>query len=165
MLEDVVVGSRPLLAQDWLVWPDLDRIVALIATRYRVNPDDIPDLVQEVRLTIWKAGENRAVNATWIFKVVASRILDHVRAQARNCSFEFTGVPEDLPESSCDGAELVHLLRARLSRLPRTLRRFCDLRFAKDLSQREIAREMHLSRSSVRWLERRSRRELTGSPA
>ncbi len=64
MLEDVVVGSRPLLAQDWLVWPDLDRIVALIATRYRVNPDDIPDLVQEVRLTIWKAGENRAVNAT-----------------------------------------------------------------------------------------------------
>ncbi len=154
-----------MLAQDWLVWEDLNRIVALIASRHRVNPDDIPDLVQEVRLTIWKAGENRAVNATWIFKVVASRVLDHVRAQASHRSFEFTGVPEDLPESSCDGAELAHLLRARLCRLPQTLQLFCHLRFGQDMSQREIAREMHLSRSSVRWLERRSRRELIGSLA
>ena len=165
ILKDLVVGPRPLLAQDWLVWPDLNRIVALIAARHRVNPDDIPDLVQEVRLTIWRAGENRAINATWIFKVVASRVLDQVRAQASNRSFEFTVAFEDLPESSRDNAELAHLLKARLSRLPRTLRRFCDLRFAKDISQREIAREMHLSRGSVRWLERCSRRELTGSPA
>jgi RNA polymerase sigma factor (sigma-70 family) len=158
-----MVGPRPLVAQDWLVWPDLDRIVALIATRRNVSPDDIPDLVQEVRLTIWKAGANRAVNATWIFKVVASRVLDHVRAQASNRSFDFTSVPEDSLASSYDDAELTHLLRARLCRLPRTLRRFCDLRFGQGLSQREIAREMHLCRSSVRWLERSCRRELTGS--
>jgi hypothetical protein len=64
IVEDLVVGSRPLFAQDWLVWRDLDRIVALIASRHHVHPDDIPDLVQDVRLSIWKAGENRAVNAT-----------------------------------------------------------------------------------------------------
>ncbi len=51
-LEGLVVGPRPLLAQDWLVWQDLNRIVARIASRHRVNPDDVPDLVQEVRLTI-----------------------------------------------------------------------------------------------------------------
>jgi RNA polymerase sigma factor (sigma-70 family) len=154
-----------LLAQDWLVWKDLNRIVARIASRYRVNPDDVPDLVQEVRLTIWKAGENRAVNATWIFKVVASRVLDHVRARARNRSFEFAGVPEDLPDSSCDDAELAHLIRARLCRLPQTLQHFCELRFGHDMSEREVAWEMHLSRSSVRWIERRCRRELTGPAA
>ena len=151
-----------MLAQDWLVWQDLNRVVARIASRHHVSPDDIPDLVQEVRLTIWKAGENRAVNATWIFKVVASRVVDYVRARARNRSFEFACVPENLPDSSRDDTELAHLFRARLCRLPQRVQHFCDLRFGQDLSQREIAREMHISRSSVRWIERRCRRELTG---
>lgn len=155
--------SRPLLAQDWLVWPDLDRVVARLASRYRVSANDIPDIVQEVRLTLWKAGAERVVNATWIFKVVASRVMDHLRKRGA-CEPEFiSSVAAALHQAPIVDAELAYLLAARASTLPARILHYYRLRYGQGLSEREVATSMHVSRSSVRWLDRRCRQALTGA--
>jgi DNA-binding transcriptional regulator LsrR (DeoR family) len=53
-------------------------------------------------------------------------------------------------------------LNARVGELPRRLHEFYELRYHEGLSERELARRLHLCRASVRWLDRCCRQTLLG---
>lgn len=135
------------------------RVVASIAYRRHVRPDDLADLQQEVRLAIWKAGRDRQVNATWIFKVVASRVLDHLRHEARTKRARITG-SQHQSSNPADDAELSHLLRARLSTLSNDLQRYYYLRYRCGMTEREVGLKTGNTRSTVRHWERRLKGQL-----
>jgi DNA-directed RNA polymerase specialized sigma24 family protein len=113
----------------------------------------LPDLLQEIRIALWKAGMDRPVNAAWIFHTAEHKAIDIGRQSWTRPVNPYPGTPD--PARETRDPELVHLVRARAASLPGSLRRFYDLRYEQGLSERVIAERMRVSRSSVRWMEHR----------
>jgi DNA-directed RNA polymerase specialized sigma24 family protein len=113
----------------------------------------VPDLLQEIRIALWKAGLDHAINATWVFHTAEHKAIDLGR-QSLSFAIDADFATPD-PARSGGDAELVHLVRARAASLTGPLRRFYDLRYEQGLSERAIAQRLQVSRSSVRWMEHR----------
>lgn len=143
----------PSTAREWLESPRLDSIARYVASRKALAPDDLPDLLQEIRIALWRAGMDRPVNATWIFHTAEHKAIDIWKQ-----SHAVDGDPRTPDPAGTGGdPELVHLVRARAASLRGSLREFCDLRYEQGLSERLIAERLNVSRSSVRWMEHRCR--------
>lgn len=142
----------PSIAGEWLESAYLLSIVRRVAYRCGVASDDLPDLLQEVRIALWKTGLERPINSTWIFQTASHKAIDLKRRVGSRGRETVAGF---LPEAF--DAELIHLLRARASGLSGALRKFYMFRYEEGLSEREIAQRMGISRSSVRWMEHRCR--------
>jgi RNA polymerase sigma factor (sigma-70 family) len=144
--------TSPSIAGDWLESSYLPYIARRVAYRCGVALDDLPDLLQEVRIALWKAGLEQPINSTWVFQTASHKAIDLKRRAVSRGRKPATGV---LPEAA--DSELIHLLRARASGLSGALQIFYTFRYVEGLSEREIAKRMGISRSSVRWMERRCR--------
>jgi DNA-directed RNA polymerase specialized sigma24 family protein len=133
-----------------LNWISSDRLVAIcsvVGRRWGVQSADAPDLLQDVRLTLWEAGPTRLVGAAWVFGLAVHKAVDRRRG---------TQKPDCVPPTVAKPVpDLIVLLRARVALLPPLLRRFYMLRYQEGYSQTEIAQRLGVCRSSVRWLERR----------
>jgi RNA polymerase sigma factor (sigma-70 family) len=138
-------------ARDWLQSRGLVRIACAVARRMRLPAAEIDDLVQELRIRLWRTGPDASISAAWVFKTAEHRVIDFRRRQARLAAL--TPPPTRDPID----AELLGLLRARVSALPAELRQVCQLRLS-GLSERDIARTLQVSRGRVRrineWCER-----------
>ncbi len=149
------VSRFVLSGQQWLDSPNLPRIGHVAARRFRLGPDDLEDLLQELRLAVLRAGAATPLNATWIFRAAEHRALDLVRSRKRMRAIqEEAGAA---PGSHPVNRELLGLLRARASLMPREARAVYQLHLAGH-SEREIAARLGTSRASVRrvtgWLMR-----------
>ena len=151
---------REWLESDYLHY--LGRVARRVAYTYHLSDADVPDLYQELCLALWKAGPERMVNATWVFHTANHRAIELYNRQRRAGRFAAVVDAEGLdPEVSSD-PEKALLVRARADRLPRVLRRFYRLRFQEGYTQRELMQRAHLTRGSIRGLERECFRRLQG---
>ena len=138
----------------------LRRVARRVAFDYNLSEADVPDLYQEICLALWKAGPERRVNATWIFHTANHRAIELYKRQPKAGRFRPAAGEEDpwLPSDP----EKALLVQARADRLPGSLRRFYRLRFQEGYTQRELMQRTHLTRGSVRGLERECLRRLSG---
>ncbi len=137
----------------WLESAHLRRIAMRVSYAYHLPAQDAPDLYQELCLALWKAGANRKVNATWVFHTAnhhAVRLLRRNRLAAGIHVADYVAHSRD--------PELELLVRARVDRMPKPLRRFYEMRFEAGMSQQELISRHHLTRGSVRSLERQCAR-------
>jgi RNA polymerase sigma factor (sigma-70 family) len=155
-------GSEAPSVDDWLASPHLSNNVYHLALRHRLPRQEIPDLLQEVRISLIRKGLNSRVNATWVFKTIRSRIVDYYRRLHRSGG---NGEREADQEAQIERSdpELVFLLQSRAALLPMHLRAYYVLRYQLGLNQCESARRLGVSRAAVRHLERECLRRLTGS--
>jgi RNA polymerase sigma factor (sigma-70 family) len=147
-------------ADDWLASPYLDQIGRNVARRHGLAPEDLPDLLQEIRIALWEAGLDARLGSPWVLRVASNKAVDLVRLRARVRAVQSIAV--EAVASGTSQEELGHLLNAKVDSLPRRLRRFYDLHYRLGLSEREIARRIGVSRASVRWLDHCCRRIITG---
>ena len=146
-------------ADAWLEGDRLARIAMRVSYQHGLLAEDATDVLQELRLAVWRVGPDVLLNATWVFQTAR-----HKAADLANGAIRHSGTFDDYLESEKDSSEeLLHLLRARADRLPSKLRSYYALRYREGLSQREIARRLRCSRSSIRWMERLCTRIVTGS--
>jgi RNA polymerase sigma factor (sigma-70 family) len=154
------IERRAATAAQWLESPYPARVMARVAYQYGLGPEDLEDLLQELRIALWKAEPEVRVGASWIFQVASHKAVDFIRRQARTRRGDraFAGSTA----RPAHDLELDHLLHVRVARLPASLRKFYDLHYQQGLSEREIAERLLLCRSSVRWLERCCRQRIAG---
>lgn len=143
-----------LTVAEWLDSRCLPRLASRVAYLYGLTSQDVPDLLQELCLALWKAGPDLTVNATWIFRTASHKAVDFLKRRVRVAE-EMGGSTESLYSESGADSSLLLLLRARAARLPKKLHDFYSLRYQDGLSQREMAERLGVCRSSVQYLERR----------
>ena len=115
---------------------------------------DVPDLLQELRLALWKAGSGQLVSIGWVFQTANHKAIDWLKRKRRRAEVGLDA--HTLPERFCSPDPALRcLLHSQASRLPYTLRRFYALHYEHGLSQRDVAQALGLGRSSVRSLDRR----------
>jgi RNA polymerase sigma factor (sigma-70 family) len=152
--------DEPAGAGRWLESAYLRRAAARVARQHGLRADDLPELLQELRIAVWRAGERVPVNVAWIFGVATHKAVDMVRRKARaGRDDQELAVAARRRERDL---ELDHLLHARVDGLPRRLRQFYDLHYTQGLSEREVARRLGVCRASVRWLKRCFHRLVAG---
>jgi RNA polymerase sigma factor (sigma-70 family) len=156
-----VPSSRSWTVAEWLDSPYLARVAFRVAAQFGIPGQDRLDLLQELRLALWKAGPGVSVNATWVFHTANHKAIDLIRGK-RRFREESLSVEERVVSRNAPDPGLLHLLNARAGLLPRRLREFYSLRFREGLSQREIAKRLGLCRGSTRCLERRCLRMMKG---
>jgi RNA polymerase sigma-70 factor, ECF subfamily len=139
---------------------------SLYAVAYRlVGPDDVDDVVMETYLKAWQAlprFRGGASLKTWLYRIAHNCGVDIVRRRARK---KEQALPEGeggedgwakIPDSRQAGpdemavkAESAAMVRAALVQLPEEHRTALLLRFAEDLSCREIAAATGVSVGTV----------------
>ena len=149
--------------REWLESDSLRYLLGVarrVAHGYHLSDADVPDLYQEICLALWKAGPERQVNATWIFHTANHRAIELYKRQWRaGRSAAAVGAEDAAPGTASEEALLVH---AKADGLPESLRRFFHLRFQQGYTQRELMQRTHLTRGSVRGLEKECLRRLSG---
>lgn len=157
-------AARPELvtAGDWLESPALSRFVTRLAGHYSLSEDDVPDLLQETRIALWRLGTATNVSAAWLFRVISNKAVDLVRQLRRARACDRT-LAQTVPGGFAE-PDLEHLLHARVAELPARLRDFYRLRYVEGWSEREIASQLGLCRSSIRWLDHSCRNRIVGQP-
>lgn len=145
----------------WLNSSLLERLVARVALDYNLSPDDIPDLVQETRLAIWETAQGTEVTARLVARIARHKAVDMLRRLIRSRVRDQAMTALNTPP--VENSELRHLLNVRISGLPGEFQKLFELHYRQGLSEREIAREWGICRSSVRWLNHRCRELVCGS--
>jgi len=150
-------ASRTLSVAEWLNSPHLRRIVNHVALRHGVQSQDAPDIFQDVCISLIHKGMDSCVNAAFVFKTVASRIIDNYRRAGPGTEDVCTPgrLDTEVSVSQTDDRELTLLVRSKATLLPGRLRTFYILRYRMGLKQGELASRLGLSRGAVRHLERR----------
>jgi RNA polymerase sigma factor (sigma-70 family) len=155
-------GSEAPSVDDWLASAHLSSIVYNLALRHQLPRQEIPDLLQDVRVSLIRKGLNSRVNATWVFKTIGSRIVDYYRKSRWRCGNGKGGGDHDTPHIQRSDPELALLVRSKATLLPGRLKNYYVLRYRLGLKQCEIAHRLGVSRAAVRHLEQRCLRRLVG---
>jgi RNA polymerase sigma factor (sigma-70 family) len=131
-----------------------------VAYRYSLREADVPDLLQEIRIALWKSGVTNRVNPAWLFRVISNKAVDFIRRmrRARECD---EILAQTHPAAPVD-PDLEHLLHARVAELPIRLRDFYRLRYVEGWTEREIASRLRLCRASIRWMDHCCRTQIVG---
>src|SRR5713101_720586 len=111
-------GSSTPSVSEWLESPHLSRIVNHVALRHGIRSEDIPDIFQEVCISLFHKGMDSRVNATWVFKAIASRIVDFHRRSHVGRGEQRQVVAQDVPPVDGPDPELGLLVRYKASLLP-----------------------------------------------
>lgn len=151
------MDTYSLTAREWLESPRLNAIASYVAARHTLLQADLPDLLQEIRIALWKAGLDQPINTVWLFRTGRNKAVDMKRRKHEHDEF---AVSVD-PERGSD-PEILHLLRARTAELPPALRRYYELRYRQGLSERSIANRLGVDRASVRWMNVKCQRFIGG---
>jgi len=136
---------------DWLESPYVPRLVARVAAQYHLLAADVPDLLQEVLIALWKSDPNLVVAGGWLHRLAGFKAVDIIRK--RHHEAPSSGCAWGAVRESASGAEAVHLLHARIAHLPARMQKFWRLRYEAGLTQEEAAVRFGVSRTAIRWLD------------
>ena len=138
----------------------LEECYALYGRRLRyylatlVGPNDAEDVLQEVFADLWRAAARldpaRPLEA-WLMTVSRRRAIDHLRR--RRPLAELDAQDERAAQGDPDFADRygrVEVIRRALASLPSEQRQAIELSYFKDLSQREIARQLGIPLGTVK---------------
>ena len=137
---------------------NFERVYAYVASRVR-NRDEAQDVTADVfhkaLANLQRFEWRRVPFAAWLYRIAANAIADRAARTAR----ERDVPPADDPPLREEGLERTEE-RARLHRLvrglPRDQHRVLELRFAEEMSIRDIARTMGRSEGAVKQLQFRA---------
>ncbi len=147
------VDSGIATAGEWLESPYLARLATRVARQHGLPEDELPELLQDLRVAVWEAGVGIRLSAAWIFGVATHKAIDLLRRRARARRHD-----QDLAAFASRrerDLELQHLLHTRVAGFPMLLRQFYDLHYTYGFSERETALSLGVCRATVRWLNRR----------
>ncbi len=147
------VDSGIAAASEWLESPYLARVASRVAHQHGLPEDELPGLLQDLRVAVWEAGVETRLSAAWIFGAATHKAIDRLRRRARARRHDQDLAAFTSPRER--DLELQHLLHTRVAGLPTLLRQFYDLHYTCGYSEREIAVSLGVSRATVRWLNRR----------
>ncbi len=126
---------------------------------YRISDihtaEDITSVVFEKALTKFNSySPEKASFSTWIFTIARNTLTDHFRASSK-----MQTVPDDSPiqtsqmgtslEEMSERGEEIRLLQSYVSQLSKTEQEIISLKFAAEMTNRQIAKELGLSESNV----------------
>lgn len=126
-------------------------------SRRRVHGLEIDDIVQETyaRLSALDSVSGIANVRSYVFQIAYSVMVSHIR-RSRVVSFQTVSNIEELgtiadmtPEDQVIGRDELHRLAAAVARLPGKVRDVFILRRVHGLGQRDVARKLGLSESTV----------------
>jgi len=112
---------------DWLESPYVPRLAARVAAQYHLLAADVPDLLQELLIALWKSDPNLVVGVGWVHRLTAFKALDIIRKRQHDVSSS-SCARQAVPEPA-SGAEAAHLLHARIAHLPVRMQKFWRLRY------------------------------------
>ncbi len=154
------VDSEIATIGEWLESPYLARVANRVARQHALPEDELPELLQDLRVAVWELGVGIRVSAAWIFGVATHKAVDLLRRRARARRHD-QDLAAFVSRRERD-LELHHLLRTRVAGFPMRLRQFYDLHYTQGLSEREVALSLGVCRATVRWLNRRCFHLLAG---
>ncbi|HTR02907.1 MAG TPA: hypothetical protein VMN82_06895, partial [Thermoanaerobaculia bacterium] len=117
---------------------------------------DLLEVLQELRIRIWKVGLDTKLSASWIFRTAESCARD---VRRRNRRWQRPIAPVNAKHAS---PEISHLFAASVSGLPEDHQQYLELYLA-GYSEREIATKLRMGRKSVRTRAAWTRRFLVRS--
>jgi len=126
---------------------------------YKVNDQQLAEdltanVFEKALVNFAKYSGDRASFSTWIFAIARNTIADHYRAQPR---VNMTSIDEAVdtpsrdpgPEEVTENDEEKRLLRICITRLPQDEQEIVRLKFAMEMTNRDIARATGLGESNV----------------
>jgi RNA polymerase sigma-70 factor (ECF subfamily) len=126
---------------------------------YRVNSvhvaEDLTSMVFEKALVNFsKYSSDKAAFSTWIFTIARNTLTDHYRASARRPAVsldEIVDLPngKELPAETVERTEQATVLRKCMSRLSKEEQEIIQLKFAGELTNRQIAGMLGLTESNI----------------
>jgi len=147
-------------ARVWIDSPALPRLVARVAAECWISDSDLPDLLQETRIALWQAGNEKTVSTAWVLRVAMNKAIDLVRRTTR------ARAREHAYACRARGGErepdIERLLHSRVAEISPRLRDFYDLHYVQGWSERELATRLGMCRASIRWLDKSCRRAIAG---
>lgn len=120
----------------------------LTAIRFGLSPEDAEDVLQEVRISFWRAARRfrgRCSLRTYLVQITRRRCIDHLRARERHAAGpldEHRSAQQDDPGQQA-AADRVALADA-LGQLTQRQRQILDLYYVQAMSYKEIAAEMDI---------------------
>ncbi|MEW6754040.1 MAG: sigma-70 family RNA polymerase sigma factor [Candidatus Latescibacterota bacterium] len=123
------------------------------------RPDDVEDLTQQVFARAYERlpGLRRPARfAAWLWSIAGNAVADHQRRQQQQRALAVTAAgqwlrPARRPDEAVEEDERVRLLWEALDRLDPTMRQIVVLHYFEECSQRQIARFLDLSLTTVKW--------------
>ena len=155
-----------------LIERHLQRVRRLVARRLR-DPDDVLDVVQEIRVAIWRALDSydagRSFEA-WVTRIAVNKCRDWGRRQSvrarlllqmrEQYSLQAGPLDSNSPEKIVIDRERVHVLLCALNELPKHIRQPLMLTAFRELSQADAGRALKLTPKAVENRVRRARGRL-----
>lgn len=136
---------------------------------YRVNRNDVEDIVETVFLKVWqhlkKYKKGKSSFSAWIFRITHNLVVDYYRAQKDSTIDELdVQIPDPKREHNpirvTENILEQEVLKEALSKLKKGYRDLLIHKFINDFSNKEIAEIMKKSEGSVRILQFRALRAL-----
>ncbi len=142
-----------------------ERIYAYIARRVpdRASAQDLTSHVfHQALANLGKFKWRGAPFAAWLFRIAANSIADRAQRLARESSREPNPPPQDLasPEPNLEQIETLARVYRLVDELPWDQRYVIRLRFAEELSIRDIARKLSRSEGAIKQLQFRALQSL-----
>jgi RNA polymerase sigma-70 factor, ECF subfamily len=131
---------------------------------FRVNKDDVEDLVELVFLKAWEnihkyKKKKKTSFSSWVFRIAHNLVIDHYRTHKETAELD-VNIPsydrEHNPIARAEKALDEENLRKALSFLKDNYKQVLVLKFLEDLSNKEIAKVMKKSEGSLRILQMRA---------
>lgn len=104
--------------------------------------------------------------SAWLLQIAHRRLIDILRKKYREDEYTKSNIPEDViddPEEELFNKEKIVLLKMALEELKPIYNKVLTLKYYKNMSQKEIAKEINKSISSVESLLVRARKALNKS--
>lgn len=135
--------------------------------RYLIGNDQLAeDLTADTFRKAWQHRQcynrDRAKFSTWLFTIARRTAVDYFRCQRAEEPLEAAAVlvGEGSPESKVQLHDEISRLAIILNRFPNRERQLISLKFGAGLTNREIARQMHLTETNISTLLHRVVRKL-----
>jgi RNA polymerase sigma factor (sigma-70 family) len=143
------------------LYADHAPLVRSVARRILRNTAEVEDVVHDVFLQAWsqldRFDPRRGNTRAWLSVITRTRVLDRLRRRASRRKVEVSGAPADSwagnlpdPGRQAQQSEFIGRLRAGWTSLPPLTRQILELAYDDNLSQREIAAQMHLTLGVVK---------------
>jgi RNA polymerase sigma-70 factor (ECF subfamily) len=137
------------------------------------NGDDTADLIQEIFVKAYLnlgGYDRRYAFGQWIYTIAKNTFIDYVRKRRDDLSIdntrgEYIRQPVSMtpnPEETIINVQRRRQLEENLEKMSPKYRKLIDLRFFKDLSYEEIARQLDLPLGTVKTQIHRARTQLCG---
>jgi RNA polymerase sigma factor (sigma-70 family) len=142
-------------------------LVRRVAWRHRLSDADVDEVMQEVRIRLWKASRGSESQseqvfhspASYVYRTAASAAIDLIRRQRSEHARKTVSLEEDLPvvddtptpQAELEGAELAEQVARAIESIPAT-RRPAVRMYLRGYSREDIAELMGWSEAKTRNL-------------